>query len=422
MPRSTVSLKNKNSILSENSWFLRERRDLVSKSLLLDDKDDKCDWSPKVIFKPLLPINYKSWSAEVITKEFNLNLSTSNWENIWDKFFSNPFYFYSSSSKLIDQELNNSLFCKSPNNIYLESSRQIQDMPYTWAEQYSDLLNTQELKQEIINKYKRIEEENLLSELTKLDLTIACEELSTKFEDKKEELEKTEEEQVTTFKKSSEWKPPVLEVRPPKIKLPLDNSLPSMFLSFLHSKEFAESSVSPLKDTPKWIKKINSLINRWSISRYIPEERTKALFSPLDLNTLNKQNVQWQDPQEKWFYYSMPLINLFFDRYREKYKKSLVTIWEEPEYTFPLTEIELCETANLFKAKYLPVFCYKGVPALEINKDLELVESLIEIYGKHSEKQAKKELEEEGFAEVQLGSSFNSDDLLSQLKREEQEI
>ena len=403
-----------------NSLFLKEREDLLASSLLLEPKDGD-SWS--VSKETLASITSKldknkNWTLLPELK----NLKTSRlftWEKLWDHSFLYPTsYFFSHSLKKLGEEETDSTPSLSDKNLYLRFKKSTKKTNYSWANQYLDLVDLEALRKELIDERQKAKEENLLSELTKLDLIRQFETFDEKLVASSLDLEKTVTTQESAPQVIVEWKPPNLEITPLEIKLPLPNCLPSMFLSYVNSKDFARSTTEPLKAPPEWLKKLSSLGKRWSIAKYIPEERTKALFSPPDLKTLTKQNVQWQDPEEKWHYYYLPLITLFFDKFRERYKKSLITTWEEQEYTFPLTEIDLSDSLDPSRTKDRPIFVYEGIPSIKIGRELELIQSIIDRYSAHYEEQAKKEFAEEGFAPVELSQSLSSTELLNEMEKE----
>lgn len=400
----------------ENSLFLKEREDLLASALLLEPKyGDGWSVGKETLTSITSKATNKNWTSLPELK----NLKTSRlftWEKLWDHSFSYPTsYFFSHSLKKLEE---NSTPPLSDKNLYLRFKKSTQKVNYSWANQYLDLVDLEALRKELIDEKQKAKEENLLSELTKLDIIRQFETFDEKLVTSPIDLEKTVTIQESSLQVIVEWKPPSLEITPPEIKLPLPNCLPSMFLSYVNSKDFARSTTEPLKAPPEWLKKLSSLGSRWSIAKYIPEERTKALFSPPDLKTLTKQNVQWQDPEEKWHYYYLPLITLFFDKFREKYKKSLITTWEEQEYTFPLTAIDLSDSLDPSKTKNRPIFVYEGVPSIKIGRELELIQSIIDRYSAHYEEQAKKEFAEEGFAPVELSQSFSSTELLNEMEKE----
>ncbi|AFN64994.1 hypothetical protein WEN_00965 [Mycoplasma wenyonii str. Massachusetts] len=402
MPRSELS---NHWIFEKNSLFLRERKELVNQSWALNSKDSK-----EGLTRLTPALTKESWSIEQVLKDFLLSPKHSNWGKIWDKsFFSSPSYFYSSSLKKIEEEIEHSLLTYSKLDTYLERYKSTKKYEDSWQEQYKKLLNPLELKQEALSNRKKQEEENLITELDNLELTRKYEELSAKTWEKIEELKSTVLEFDTTFHNA-------LRGISSEFKIPLDRCLPSMFLAFFHSEDFSKTSSVPLKDTPKWVKKFTSLTKRWSISRYIPEERTKALFSPLDPKTLTKQNIQWQDPEEKWFYYYKPLITLFFDKYRERYKKTLITTWEEPEYTFPLTEVDITELVSGSKDR--PIYGCEGLTPWKIGEELELIEATIDSYAQQFAEDAKREFAEKGFSQLPVSELFSSTELLNQIDKE----
>ncbi|CCE66559.1 hypothetical protein [Candidatus Mycoplasma haematominutum] len=296
------------------------------------------------------------------------------------------------------------------------------------CKEYSLLLDKHELHFELKKRLLEFEKESTISSLKQLNLTDVCENISKKLEtviypEKKQTIAqvKLPAEKLKQEEKLSELlRIPVQRDWMKELPIPLQNSLPSMFLHRCFSPEVPKSAPQrELHPTPQFIQNLSKMVMRFSILRhYTPEEVERMVRENTDWTTA-KSDIQWHDPQEKWFYWDLPAINLFFDRFREDFRHTIVTDWEEPEKRLSLSKAEIGEAFEFSHAEHAPIFRYEGIPEMTIGEDLNKMEELMNQYSVFYKEQVKKELETEG---APPSVSWQSEAVLQELEKAKEEL
>ncbi|ADX97618.1 hypothetical protein [Mycoplasma suis] len=388
------------SVLAERKWIIKSLQN-----------DFNTSEEESEFFK-----NEKYWSESKVKKLYQL----SNFPHLLENSY---FYRRPKSSGLLfldhlhyhDKELEKSIH-KSHLSFLDRFESDSSFIDFENSNSYSQLINFEDFKEEKEDKRKQVQKENLFSELVKLNLSRECEDLAKKISEMSTSIISSSLKREVQQFKPKKWKnwATTTSLIPRKM-VSLDTSIPHLFL-----KNFLQTGLTPVESSliPVGVLTRNfvKFTERFSVLRHISKEEVdKKMEGARGLN-VHKDYVQWVDPEEKWFYTFLPLLNLYFDRFRERYVHTSITTWEEPEGFLSLADVETGDSLSFSEDYRRPVFLYEGIPPLTIGEDLHTIGNLIDSYEKESQEINKKELEEGGLAIS--SSSIDLDNCLKWIKQE----
>ncbi|AGX89292.1 hypothetical protein [Mycoplasma parvum] len=318
------------------------------------------------------------------------------------------------------------------NNKYLSFLNELSKSSFSTADNlssYFQLINFDLLQKEVNDENLKLKKELVFSELVQLNLSRECEEIELKIHEISQRLSlqydsiKPDNIKYVQFKGWKTTSPLLSLISPPTKKIvSLDNSIPYLFFkTYFYSEDLFQTGKTHLSPPPKFIEFIAKKAEKWSVLKYIsPEEVAKKMEGAKGLK-VSKKYIQWTDPEEKWFYHFLPLINLYFDRFREKYIYTNIVTWDQPEIVYPLTEVDSSDTLSFSEDyKTRPIFKYEGIPKLRIGGDLQILEDILDYYQKKYDKESAKLLDANGLAIN--NSSVNLEDCLKTIKQEFSEL
>ncbi|AFO51620.1 hypothetical protein MHLP_00200 [Candidatus Mycoplasma haematolamae str. Purdue] len=350
----------------------------------------------------------RPWSASLLKEATKLEAQSTLWDSLSSLQDVPSDYWFTAGRLSQEREQINVSACIQLEKLMGPKPFE-ESLSFSELEMYLQLLDKDKHREEVETRKHLTEEEILLSELSTLNLIRECEELEAKLPQGDLTIVREEEAEVVDLSLPVSL-PSLVDEKPKwlvgkalehekKSEIPLASSLPSLFLANAMEAAKAKPPKSHLQPSPQWLQSISKAFSRWSITRFLSEEQMNNIVNPPHPEKIvPKELIQWNDPEEKWFYEYLPSINLFFDRFREKHLSTLVTTWEEPEYTFPITEIPTGESFDWSNALKRPIFMYEGISPLTIGSDLQEIASLLDSFEKQYKEQSVKDFDESGLA------------------------